>query len=505
MKIAKGLIPSVLAALTGILPAMPAFADKTTDTLNMAWEGSLASLDFYFTNSAEAQAVALNVCDGLIYIEPTTLELQPLLATSWEFNEPRRIDLELRQGVTFHNGAPVTADDIVWTLNHFADPASGTLQQWSIDWIDRVEKVDDTHIHIYTKTESRSSLEYLTWLEIYPKAYYEEVGTSGFSNAPVCSGPYKVESVNHGADLTLVRNDDYFEGGPKAAPAIERVFIRSIQDSNTRLAELMTGGVDWLPGVTQDQADQLARVPGIEVMQSQQTRVHYIFFNPITPPTDSPITDPVVRRAFAHAINRDAIVNNLIRGEARRLDTICHPMQSGCLDGVFAYDYNPEKAQELLAEAGYPDGFTIDLYAYRDRFVTEAIIGDLQKVGITANLKYMQYGALDQDWRDGKLPMAHSSFGNNFIDAGLGLSSHFLATDSITQDPEIQDAIEKALVAQTVEERDALYAVALKKLAADAYWVPLFTGVANSAATEGLSLVPSLDSPSARFFTASWK
>ncbi len=171
---------------------------------------------------------------------------------------------------------------------------------------------------------------------------------------------------------------------------------------------------------------------------------------------------------------------------------------------MFKYDYNPEKAKELRAEAGYPNGFSIDLYAYRDRFVTEAIIGDLQKVGIQANLKYMQYGALDQDWRDGKLAMAHSSFGNPFVDAGLGLSSHFLASDSITHDDQIRSAIEKGLVASTKEERDAYYAEALEKLAEDAYWVPLFTGIANNAVIEDLNLEPSLDSLIPRFFTATW-
>jgi len=502
VKLASAVTSAVIAAAI----SSSALADKASDTLNIAFEASVATLDFYFLNIDEGYSIAQSVCDTLVFRDPETMEIKPLLATSWEWTGPKQIDMTLREGVKFHNGETFDADDVVFTLNWASDPKTGAYGQVMVDWIDHVEKLEPYKVRIYQKAESRAVLDQLSsGLPIYPADYYKEVGTEGFSAQPICTGPYKVTSVETGAEVVLERNEDYFEGSPKGKAQISRIVMRSVQDTNTRMAELMTGQVDFIYKLTADQADQLKNVPDLTLSQIRGTRIAYMMFNPVNPPADSPIKDVRVRKAIAHTIDRDGIVANLIRGVSTRLDTFCNPVMPGCIDGVFTYEHDLDKAKALLAEAGYPNGFNIDIYAYRDRFVTEALIGDLQKVGINANLNYMQYASLDENWRKGNLSIAHQTWaGFGLMDAGNHLVSHYLGPDSITQDEAIKDKVRAGFVAPTPEERDADYGEALKMLAEGVYWVPLYIVTENYAFTKDLEYQPSNDGIN-RFYFAKWK
>src|SRR3546814_11090605 len=126
---------------------------------------------------------------------------------------------------------------------------------------------------------------------------------------------------------------------------------------------------------------------------------------------DHPFTKLKVRRAVAHAIDREAIAKNLVGGVSKVVHAPCYPSQVGCTQDVPKYEYDPEKAKALLAEAGYPDGFETDLYAYRDRQYTEAAMGYLQAVGIRTNLKYLQYQELRGNVWAGKAPSYHTTRG----------------------------------------------------------------------------------------------
>lgn len=494
-----------LAVTAGVVTSVSALAGPSDGVLNVAWERSLPTLDTYFSNVTETNTLSKNICDALVHRNPDDYSLQPLLATGWTWTSDAELDLDLREGVTFHNGAALTADDVVSTLNWASAPETGAFRQVMVDWIDRVEKLGDLKVRIHLKQPNQAVLDLLAGLPIYPSAYFAEVGAEAFGRAPICTGPYKVVSFEPGSQVELELNEDYFEGSPKGQPSIPRIVIRSVQDPNTRVAEFMTGRVDWIHQLSADQADQLRAVPGKSVLENESNRIAYVMFNPINPPEGSPILDPTVRKAIGHAINREAMVEHLVRGASRVLNTFCHPRMPGCIDDVFTLEYDPETAKALLAEAGYPDGFEIDLFAFRDRFISEALIGDMQAVGVRANLQYMQYGSLDENWQAGRLPFAHQSWvGDGMFDAGNHLTSHFLGTDTIATDPYIQDEIRAGNVAPTQEERDVHYGNALTRLAEGVYWVPLYTTPEFYAVDAALDFSPKADGI-AHFYMASWK
>ena len=266
-----------------------------------------------------------------------------------------------------------------------------------VNWIDKVEKTGPHSVIIHLKKPNRSVIDLLAvGLPIYPKEYHSRVGTKGFSEKPIGTGPYRAVSIQVGTSALLEKNDQYFSGGPKGKPTIGKIFVRHLKEANIAMGELMTGRADWIWQLSADQAEQLERIPKLTVEYAESNRIAYLHFQPrkdvLT--AASPVMDVRVREAMSYAVNRDAIVKYLAKGKSQRLDAYCYPKEIGCLVGVVNYQYDPARAKKMLEEAGYPNGFSIDIYAYRDRPVTEAVIGDLKKVGIEAKLNFIQYAAL---------------------------------------------------------------------------------------------------------------
>ena len=145
---------------------------------------------------------------------------------------------------------------------------------------------------------------------------------------------------------------------------------------------------------------------------------------------DNPFAKLKVRQAMNHAINREAISKNLVGGQSRVVHSACYPTQFGCSQDVVKYDYNPEKAKQLLAEAGYPDGFETTLHGYRDRAYAEAMVGDLAKVGIKANLLMMQYSAWREKIRADKVQLAFYTWGSYSINDISAITGYFFEFDA---------------------------------------------------------------------------
>ncbi|MGD9844635.1 MAG: ABC transporter substrate-binding protein [Variibacter sp.] len=474
-----------VAALTS-----PAWAGKKDNSLHFADPQVLENVDPYFNSVRIGVIVGQHIWDTLIYRDPETDEYKGLLATSWKWIDDKTIELELRKGVKFHNGATFNADDVVYTLNFVSKPENKVVTQQNVSWIDHAEKLDDYKVRIVTKRPFPAALEYLAGpVVIHPHEYYAQVGPKGMSEKPVGTGPYRLVENAMGKYLRLERNPDYFKDSPKGQPKIEKLEFRFIPDPQTRMAEVLSGGVDLARQLTADQIEQLRAVPNVQVVSGEIMRFVFLQLNSTENTPSPPLRDVRVRKAILHAINREGMVKSIVGEGSRVINVMCFPSQFGCSDeGAPRYPYDPAKAKALLAEAGYPNGFEIDLYGFQDRNQTEAMVAFLGAVGIRANLRWSQYAAVREAMRSGKAPLSHQSWGSfsvNDVSASTPVFFKF-TPDDVTRDAEVRDLLERGDTSIDPKVRKEAYGKALRRIAEQAYAIPLYTLPALYAANKDL-------------------
>lgn len=499
---------NVLALLAATMTFLPvnAFAGKDNDTLVAAFQAKLPSLDRYHSPGREGFLLGLLAYDALVYRDPNTFELKPLLATAWRQVDDKTWEFDLRQGVKFHNGDEMTAEDVAYSLMYAADPENKVFNRMTGGWIERVDIIDSHKIRVIGRDVAPLALEYIIQLPVVPKKYRESVGIQAFSEKPVGTGPFMV-AERSGNDVVFKRNDNYFEGGGKSKPTIGTFIYRAIPDVNTQVAELISGGIDWAYYIPSDQAEKLKRMPMVDVINAETFRIGFLTLDAagLSDP-NSPLKDERVRQAIAYSMDRDAMAKTLVGGASKPIPSACTPSQFGCFAGVTQYPYDVQKAKALMAEAGYANGFDIDIYGYRSRPVAEAIIGYLNAIGIRANLHWLQYSAVIQARRDHKTPVVIDDFGSAGVnDVGAILPFFFAESpDDQSRDPVVTQAVKEAGKIADQDKRKALYETALKQIADKAYWAPLFSMPVNYVMSRSVD-VPVPADENVEFWRASWK
>lgn len=503
-------IPAVAAGLAAalVLTSTPAAAGKRDGVLKIAADQVPENIDPYFNNVRIGVIIAHHVWDHLIYRDPKTNEYKPSLATGWKWVDPKTLEFDLRQGVKFHNGEAFDADDVVHTLNFVSNPENKVITQNNVAWIANAEKLGQYKVRINLKKPFPAALEYLAGpVVMLPNEYYAKVGPKGMNEKPVGTGPYKVSEHQAGRLVRFERNAEYFKDSPRPQPTIQKIELRLIPDNNTQVAELMSGGLDWIYNVPPDQARQMRSVPTVKVASGETMRIVFLTLATRDGAPATPLRDLKVRQAIAHALDRTAMLNAVVGEGARVLHTQCFPTQFGCTDeGAPRYAYDPTKAKQLLAEAGHPNGFEIDFYAYRERHQTEAMIGYLRAVGIRANLRFMQYAAMRDALREGKAPFAHQTWGSfsvNDVSASTPVYFTFLA-DDVTRDAQVRDWLQSGDTSVDPAVRKDAYKKALLRIAEQAYSVPMYSLPVYYAFTPDLDFTPYPDEMP-RFWEAKWK
>src|SRR5579864_1855231 len=186
----RTLLGSLTLALSLLYVGQPAQAQKSADTLRIVFWDSVPNIDPYYNSQRTGLIIAHQAWDGLVYRDPGSFEIKPLLATEWKFVDPVTLDFTLRQGVKFHDGSMFTADDAVYTINIASNPDSKVSTPSNFNWIDHAEKTGDYSIRVILKKPTPAALQYFALVvPIYPKAYREKVGPEGYAKAPIGSGP----------------------------------------------------------------------------------------------------------------------------------------------------------------------------------------------------------------------------------------------------------------------------------------------------------------------------
>ncbi len=417
------------------------------------------------------------VWDTLVYRDPATGKYLPQLAESWRWRDDKTLEFKLRPGVLWHDGKPLTADDAVYTLNYVSGPNAKIPVQQNVNWIAGAEKVDERTFLLRLKAPFPAAFEYLSGvIAILPVDFFGTTGTAGANGRLVGTGPYKIKSFTPGATVELERFDKYFNG-PKGAPKFDRISFRFMPEKTTQIAELMGGGVDWIWQVPKDQAERLAKVPSLKVTEGETMRWSYLAFNVRDMPGGNPVKDIRVRQAIAHAIDRPALVKNMVGSGSKVANVPCYHTQFGCPQPKQVWDYDPAKSKRLLAEAGYASGLKLDIVAWRSREWTEAIVGYLNAVGIQTNVHFGQYTAARQKINDNTTHLVLGDWGSYSInDTSAALNYFFtLTADDLAGDKEVASWLGAAASTNDEAKRKEDYSKAVTRIVDRLYMLPLWS------------------------------
>jgi peptide/nickel transport system substrate-binding protein len=505
MTIRHLVIPAALAALL-VSAASPAMADKKNDTLTWLSNSEPDNIDMYENTLREGLILARHIWDALMEVDPNTGDFVPSLAKSYKWIDDTTLQFELRDDVVFHNGEKFSADDVVATMNYLGNPETKVKSTSTTKFIAGAEKLGPYKVNVKLKYAFPAAMQYFaSVVVIYPKSAFANGKPTGMATKPIGTGPYKATEISYGKRMVFEKFDKYMKGGPKT-PTIGKMVFRQIEERGTQLAELLSGGADWIWRVPPDMAKNLKGRKGFTITEGETMRVGYIQMDASGKSGDTPMKNLKVRQAINHAIDRDTIRKTLMGEAARVLHVACFPTQFGCIDkDAKRYDYDPKKAKAMLAEAGYPNGFETAFFAYRDRPIAEAIIGQLGQVGIKAKLNYLTAGAIREFRRTKGTPLSFGTWGSSSInDVTAILGNWFQGNDDDSaRDKTVIDLLNQGNTTDQ-EVRKKVYKEALERIADQAYWVPLFSWVYNYAYVDTLEFKPDPDEMP-RFWNAKWK
>jgi peptide/nickel transport system substrate-binding protein len=396
---------------------LPTFA-QAIDELVIAYNVTLPSWDPTVGPSAvnpTIQGIYQSVFDQFILQQPD-LKPAPGLLTDWGWNDDKtKVMMTVREGVTWHDGSPFTAEDVAWSLTRAADEATGNPIQFIWSTLANIKAEGN----MVTADVARFEPTIFKWMYfltgyVLPKAYYEKVGAEGFEAAPIGTGPYMVEKFERNAFVRLKANANYWGGKPD----FDTVTIKFVPDAASRVAEIESGNSHVTLEMPYEEFDRLKAGGALNGTATPISDIGMIFLNDI-----DVMLDPNVRKAAAHAIDKQTIIDRLLSGYGVAIDTLETP-EYDAYDPSIKVAYDPAKATELLAASGYsvdnPVKFKIQTtkgFKPKDYEMIQAIVGLWRKVGIEAEIevyeiaKHYELRAADQ-----LAPAAFYNWGNSVGD-----------------------------------------------------------------------------------------
>jgi peptide/nickel transport system substrate-binding protein len=497
----RGLLAStILAALPGLAAAQELTIGLTADPSHLdpqAGEELSSNIMFY------------HIYDPLVR-RNADLSFSPGLAESWEVaDDGVTWTFNLREGVTFHNGNPFTAADVVYTIQRARD----SIRPGLVKNVASERVIDETTVEIVTPAPYAVLPAELAELLILDEEYTAPLGEGELEQAPVGTGPYQLEEWTRGEALTLTAFEDYWDG----AAEIETVTFRPITNPATRTAALLTGEVDIIQDLAVRDVERVRAEPGFEVMTrpSLLNLVLAMDMREQSPTIEgpNPMTDVRVREAIARAIDTDALNRIVMNGLASPSDQYVPDSHTGYVDGMSfreMYPFDVARAQELMAEAGHADGFTMTLDATNDRYINDAQIAQalasmLAKIGVDLQLNIMPKSNF---WGYIRVPTEQSSFIMSGWDVPSGDAGSMYAALFYSRDvkegygqvnrgsysnPELDAAVDRADSTAKIEERDAALQDATRILLADIPMIPVHYEQDIYGVREGIEMAPRVD------------
>lgn len=383
--------PAPQEPAAGGAPAPPAGEPQYGGTLTVALHGEIDKLDPHQSVTIVGFQVQQNIVESLVRAKPTLDGVEPQLATDWSVSEDgRTYTFRLRRGVKFHNGKDFKAEDVVYSFQRIMDPNFPAADRSDFVMVDRIEAPDDYTVVFHLQYPFAAFLTNLESLYILPK----DAGVD-FNQKLIGTGPFRFVEWISGDRIVLERFQDYWD---KGKPYVDRVVFRPIPEDATKLVELRTGGVDLIGNVPYKDVASLERDPQFKVYRQLGVVRDHLGFNVTKPPFDN----KYVRQAMCWLIDREAIAEAIMYGYAKPAQVAIPETHWAFNPAVKdAYGFDPERARQLLAQGGYPNGFKASIKVsptYPEQIkMAELIAEAARRIGVELQIIQLEWSTwIDQ-------------------------------------------------------------------------------------------------------------
>jgi peptide/nickel transport system substrate-binding protein len=466
-------------SLATILAVLVTMAGAAHDTVWAAGERDITVaqgidaefLDVQMTNNVVTLIINTSIYDTLL-TRDKQLQLVPALATSYRLVSEKVWEVKLRQGVKFHNGEPFDANAVKFSFERIYRADFKSPQKGWFSTIERVEIVDPYTVRFHTKVPDPAMPARMTLMYQLAPKYVAQVGDVQANLKPVGTGPFKFVEWTKNDRIVVEANDAHWSG----KPAVRRATWRPIPELGARIAALQTGQADMIVNVPPDQLQTLTATKGVRVEKIPSCRIIYFGIAQIK---GGPLADRRVRQAINHAVDVQGILDSVLQGNGKRINSAMPPNVWGYDPSIPFYDYSPKKAKELLAAAGQTNlQLTIQAPNGRwamDKDIAQAVAGQLTENGIKTNVKIIgEWGSYVRSVLDHK---TEDLFMNGWclpsLEPDHWVTPNLHSGEPVSQysNPEVDKLMEQARAEMNTEKRKQLYSQLLRLIHDDAPWL----------------------------------
>lgn len=446
--------------------------DKYGGTLIYGQGAPADALDPHMTTLGSSADITVNIFDNLVRFKRGTTEIEPSLAKSWETSEDGLTwTFHLREGVKFHDGTPFNAEAVVFDIRRQLNPdhpyyfeGQYPYANFSLGMIETIKAIDEYTVEIKLNQPYAPFLKNLAMFAtgIVSPTAVKEYGEDVFKH-PVGTGPFKFEEWVKDDHITLVANEDHWDG----RPYLDKLIYRIIPKNSVRLLELEKGNIDMMQGLNPTDISKVENNSDLEIKEDPGLNIGYIALHNEKEPFDNKL----VRKAMNYAINKEEICEQLMKGVAVPAEGPLPPTMWGYNEDLTGYPYNPEKAKELLKEAGYEDGFSFTLRTYSApraynplgaRLAT-VVQQYLKEVGIDAEIEQLEWGTYISEGKAGKHTaaffgwMADNGDPDNFLNVFFNSENQGSTNRAFYTNKKVDEMLVEAQKTTNTDKREELY------------------------------------------------
>ncbi len=501
----------------GVVALAACMAVGAAQAATMRWAGAndILTVDPHAQNHQTTHAFLQQIYEGLVRYDKN-YQIQPALATKWTQISPTQVRFELRRGVKFHDGAPFTADDVVFSITRVMTPPSNMIS--SVQSVKEVKKVDDFTVDLILKGPNPVLLRELTEARIMNKAWAEKNNSvkaqdyagkeENFASRNANgTGPFMLVGWQPDVKLTLKKNPNWWD---KPAGNVDEVVFTPIKSAATRTAALISGQVDFVVDPPPQDLARMKASPDLKLVEGAENRTIYLGLDQFRDelpgagtPGKNPLKDKRVRQALYQAIDSAGIHSRTMRNLSVPAGTMVAPMVHGWTKQLDerASKYDVEAAKKLLADAGYPQGFALKLDCPNDRYVNDeaicqAVTAMWTRIGVKTTLQTAPMSQFVSRVMNNDVNAYLFGWGVATFDALYTLDSLMSTKDGKTaagvynggriSDPKLDATINQIKVEMDAPKRDALINEALQRVKDEYYYLPLHHQIRPWAMRKGV-------------------